>query len=409
MKILIVSQYFYPEQFRISDVAVELHKRGHAVTVLTGLPNYPSGEVFDGFQKSFKTVSDYRGISIIRCKIRPRHKGTINLILNYWSFARNATKRIKKIKDNYDVVFVYGVSPITQAIPAIKYKKKHHIPVFYYCLDLWPESVLGEQNGHKQISKKGLIYWFAKNLSKYIYKNVDVIGVKCGFFRDYLKTTFSIDESKISLLYEHAESDYLKVSDIPVQNGIVDFVFLGNIGKIQNCNQIIEAFSKMSDNQSALLHFVGEGSELANIKRKAEILGVSDRVVFHGHHPLSDIIRFYDLADFCVLALSNKTSTGLTIPAKLPGYMAASRPIIASLDGESKTIIKHANCGYVCPADDVEGLTELFNRAQRDRLNGVDVYKLGLNGRRFFLDNFTIDKFVVNLEMILNNLVVTKI
>ena len=401
MKILVVSQYFYPEQFRINDVCFELVKRGHDVTVLTGLPNYPSGEIYPGYEQKGNTEEIINGVRVVRCELRPRHKGTINLVRNYFSFVRQANKLIKRLDKDFQIVYVYGVSPITQALPAIKYKNKYKVPVFYYCLDLWPEAVLGEQNGHKQIGKKNPVFLLAKLISKHVYKKVDKIGVKCNSFKQYLESYLRIDKTKITLLYEHAETTYLSVGEHPVDNGCLDFMFLGNMGKIQNCDLIINAFYKMKNNVPSMLHFVGDGSELNKLKKIISTYGISDRVIFHGYHPINEIIKYYELADVCILALSNKTMTGLTIPAKLTGYLAAARPIIASVEGESQTIINEANCGFACSADNVDDLRLLFDKASDYYSLPSKLQQLGKNGREFFLKHFTINQHILNLEAIL--------
>lgn len=402
MKILVVSQYFYPEQFRINDVCFELVKRGHDVTVLTGLPNYPSGEIYSGYEQKGNTSEIINGVRVVRCKLRPRHKGTINLIRNYFSFVRQANKLIKCLDKDFEVVYVYGVSPITQALPAIKYKNKYKVPVFYYCMDLWPEAVLGEQNGHKQIGKKNPIFFFANKITKYIYERVDRIGVKCLLFKKYISSFLNIDETKIELLYEHAETLYLSVAETPFDNGIIDFVFLGNIGRIQNCEQIADAFSLLKDKKQAHLHFVGDGSDILNVKKKVIDLNLNSYVSFYGHCPIDEVLKFYNLADVCVLTMSNKTLTGKTIPGKFLSYMAASRPIIASIDGETATIIKETNCGYVCEADNINGLASLFQKVLDNQPN---LLEMGKNGRSFFESTFIIDVFVNHLITIFQKLI----
>ena len=141
MKILVVTQYYYPEQFRITDICEELVRRGHEVTVLTGLPNYPEGEIFPGYEAAYEKREIHNNVVILRCKLRPRYKGTINLALNYASFVIQATKVLKYLKPDFDAIYVYEVSPITLALPAIWYKHKHHIPIYFYCMDIWPECV----------------------------------------------------------------------------------------------------------------------------------------------------------------------------------------------------------------------------------------------------------------------------
>ena len=143
MKILIVSQYFYPENFRINDLALELKKRGHEITVLTGLPNYPKGEYFEGYDDTKNCDEVWNDIPVYRCKLRPRKTGSVNLIRNYVSFVIEANKKLKKLQNrDFDLIYVFEVSPITVALPAIKLKNKKNIPIIINIQDLWPENIV---------------------------------------------------------------------------------------------------------------------------------------------------------------------------------------------------------------------------------------------------------------------------
>ena len=400
MKILVVSQYFYPEQFRINDVCFELVRRGHTVTVLTGLPNYPEGKIFPGYENKGNTVETINGVMVVRCKLRPRNKGTKNLVLNYFSFVKQANKHIKYLDKDFDIVYVYGVSPITQAIPAIKYKKKRHVSVFYYVSDIWPECVRGKQNGHKQLGLHNPIYIFAKLLTKWVYRKIDLLINKCDEFVDYNSRVCKVSISKQRVLFEHAENVYLKVSEMPRDNGIIDFMFLGNLGKVQNCDLIIRAVSRLKETNPYMVHFVGDGSELQFLKQLVLKLRLSEKIVFHNKCSIDETIDYYNLADVCLLTLSHKTESGLTLVGKLPGYLAACRPVIGSIDGASKTVIEESKSGFVCPADDLDGLTVLMQKVidNPSLLNGC-----GNNGRDFFNSHFTLNSFINSLELILSN------
>ena len=147
MKILVISQYYYPEPFRINEICEELVRRGHAVKVLTMNPNYPDGEFYLGYSNVFSKEM-INGVEVLRCKAQPRHKGNISLARNYLSFVRYASKLIKKLSCEFDCIYIYQLSPITSCIPAIRYKKKYGITIFLYCLDIWPESMKGSAISH---------------------------------------------------------------------------------------------------------------------------------------------------------------------------------------------------------------------------------------------------------------------
>lgn len=395
MKILVVSQYYFPEQFRITDICEELVRKNNEVTVVTGLPNYPEGEIYPGYEKTFNKKTIINGVNVIRCNLRPRHKGVKNLILNYLSFVIEAQKVLSHVVPDFDLIYIYEVSPITTALPAIWYKNKFKIPIYLYCLDIWPECVRDVQNGHALMSLHNPVYVVAKILSKYVYKNVDIIGVKCEFFSDYLNNVCNINRDKMLLLYEHAENTYLSISESPNDNGIIDFMFLGNIGESQNCDLLIEAFSRTNYKNKAKLHFVGDGSYASKLKTIVKEKKLSEDIIFHGKHSLSEINSFYEYADVCLLSLSSSTASGLTPPGKLYSYLASSRPIVGMINGSAKDVIEKANCGFVVKDRDVDALTCVMQKIINNPtcLNG-----LGLNGRKYFVNNFTLEKHILKLE-----------
>ena len=401
MRILVITQYYYPEQFRVNDICETLAKRGHTVTVVTGLPNYPEGEIYEEYKDSYSEEEFINGVRILRCNLRPRHIGSINLIRNYISFVHQSKKLLKRINEVYDVVYVYEISPVTVGIPAIYYKKHHRIPIYLYCLDIWPECV--RDRGEKEpLNKRHPVYVVALMLSKYVYKHVDEIGIKCIQFSDYLQKVCKVPKNKMKLLYEHAEQSYLEVAEEAQQNGCYDFMFLGNIGSSQKCETIIKALEGIDETVPFKLHFVGSGSELENLKRFVNNHKLESKVIFHGRHPLSEINDYYDFADCCVMNLTCKTAVGYTLTAKLTSYMAASRPIIAAAEGATKDIIESADCGICVDSDNEEQL----RAAMVEVLKNQSVFRdKGKKGRKYFLEHFTIDQHVGELENQLLHLV----
>ena len=393
MKILVVTEYYFPEDFRINDICEGLVKKGHSVTVVTGIPNYPRGIVFEGYEKSYLKPETINGVTVIRCNNRPRKKGLFNLLLSYITYVRKAKQVIKKLNNEFDIVYAYQMSPISLVKPAILYKKKHHVPLYVYVCDVWPESVR-DLGGDKPMSTHNPIYLYYKLMSKSIYKSADLIGVKCNEFIDYLENVCGVDRAKCSLNYEHAEQNYLKVKETPTDNKIIDFMYLGNLGHASNCDLILEA-AALLEKRNFKIHFVGDGSEYNNLLELTKRLNLEEVVVFHGRVPQSEIIEYYNIADFCLLTLSGKTFIGLTPPAKLTGYMAACRPIIAAVDGAAASIIKEYKCGLVCPAGDANEYAKLMQNAID---NSEHLSELGVNGRHSFLSHFTLDKHIQKLE-----------
>lgn len=394
MKILVISQYYYPEQFRINEICEELASKGNEVTVLAGIPNYPEGEIFPGYEKSYKKIETLNGVKIIRCNNKPRHKGIVNLAINYASYVVCANRIIKKLNEKFDVVYVYELSPITMAIPAIKIKRIRKLPMYLYCLDLWPESAKEYSTG-KILSEHNIIYKFIKLLSSKIYQKADMIGVTSPSFKKYLSDVCKVDKQKIHYLPQHSD-DVAKDNNLQKRSSKnVNIFYMGNVGISQNVDQIVDAVYMIRNVENFKVHVVGAGSELENMMRNVSIKGLDDKFVFYGKRPYSDMYKFYREADGCLLTLNAKTRVGNTIPGKLQNYMSAGKPIIAAINGDASDVIKQANCGICVQADDSEKLSQAFLKF----INDKHMYEIwGNNARKYYEDNFQLDKHIEVLE-----------
>ena len=389
MNILVISQYYYPEQFRVTDICENLVRLGHGVTVITGIPNYPEGEIFEGYETSYKKTETHNGVTIIRCNNKPRHKGTKALAINYLSYVYCANKVVSKLKGKFDLIYVYQLSPITMAIPAIKYKKKFNVPMYLYCLDLWPESV-------KDIfsNERSLLYSIMTAISKYIYKSADLIGVTSKPFVNYLKNVCGVDEKQLVYLPQHAD-DLAQDNDLStVENNCIDFVFMGNVGQAQDLDNVLEAVEKIRDVKGFKVHIVGAGSYLETLQQHTKDKKLEHLIIFHGRHPFSEMPRFYQLADVCLLTLQGDSAVGHTIPGKLQGYMSAGKPILGAINGASVDVINEAECGICVPAGDSKALAEAMYGFIKDPMA---FHKMGENGRCVYLENYTIDSHMNTL------------
>ena len=397
MKILIVSQYYYPEQFQINEIAPELVKLGHEVTVLTGLPNYPKGEIFEGYNEAYKKEEIIDGVKVIRVKERPRKKGALNLLRNYLSFVINGNRRAKKIRENDDVVVSYQLSPVLSVYPAIKYAKKHGVPLLLYCLDIWPESALAHLS-----SKKSLIYKFIAKLSKNIYKSCDHIAVTSRPFIDYLYKNNGIDVSKMSYIPQHASEEMLNLDLTAEDNGISDFVYAGNMGAGQNLSVIIAAVAKLKDRKDFIVHMVGDGSYREKLEQQARELGVSDKFVFYGNKKRDEMSEYYKKADALLITLRGNNAVGDTMPGKLQTYMTTGKPILGAINGAAKETIEISDCGKCVAAGDADGLAKIMI----EFMDGPERFSdCGERARKYFKNNFTKDIYISSLNKKLCELV----
>lgn len=403
MKILVVSQYFWPEEFRINDICKGLIEEGHEVDVLTAIPNYPRGEYFEGFSLLERGEKNYEGINVRRCFCVPRGKNSkLKLIFNYISFALSSTFHIPFIlKHKYDKVLVYQLSPITMAIPAIILKKIKKIPMDMYILDLWPESLLSTVNiGSKKI--KDAMFKFCKK----IYKQADRIYITSKGFKKKL-VSYGIEEEKITYLPQWAEDIY-KDAVIENDNELeqlckdkFNILFAGNVGKAQSIDTIINAANICKENQSIQWIIVGDGSEKNICEQKVKDLNLKENVIFLGRKPLQDMPKYYDAADALLVTLGNDELFKITVPAKVQSYMASGKPILGAISGEGKDVIEDSNCGLACEAEDYKELAQLAQ--QMYEMNIEERKMLGENGIRYFKENFDREILLKKINALLTN------
>lgn len=378
MKILVVCQYYFPENFQITPICEDLVKRGHEVTVLTGLPNYPSGIVPEEYKKGhrFETIN---GVSVIRCYEHGRSRGVIHLALNYLSFFCSAKKKIRHISSEFDMVFVYQLSPVFMGIPGLKYANKNRKPLLVYCCDLWPESLKVYVHNERNI-----LFKFVKKVSKKLYSSAQRIIVQSASFAPYLISTHEIPADKITYCPAFSDESYL-YQNFDTNNDCVSFCFMGNLGVAQDLISVLKAVEKNRDLTGFKVHFVGDGSMLSKMRDYVEKTGLGSIVVFHGRHPVEEMPSFYKAADVCLLSLKADSKIGLTLPTKIQGYMAAGKPILGMINGSAQEVIKEAHCGICVNAGDVDGLAD----AMRFFVNNREVLKsYGENSRKYFIDHF---------------------
>ena len=387
MNVLIVTQYYYPEQFQINEIAPELVKRGHEVTVLTGLPNYPQGEIYDGYRDVRE--DNVEGVKIIRVPIHPRKHGPVHLIWNYMSYIILGNRAAKKLPGGFDIILAYQLSPVTSLYPAVTYKKKYGVPILNYCLDIWPESA----QAHVK-TDKGLLYRNICKISKRLYQHCDHIAVTSRPFIDYLSSKNGIDTEKMSYIPQHADESYLTLDLASEENGIADFMYAGNLGQGQWVDVIIKAAKEIrSDNFK--VHIVGDGSVRTDLEKLAKDLQVENKIVFYGNQKRKDMPDFYRKADALLITLRGNNFVGCTMPGKLQAYMACGKPVFGAINGAANETITQAQCGKCVVAGDYKGLAEIM----QDYIDHPDLYSCcGENARQYFQSHFTLDIFMERLE-----------
>jgi len=383
--ILVISQYFYPEQFRINDICTEWVKRGYKVTVITGIPNYPQGKYYDGYGLFKKRKETFNGIEVIRIPLIARGNNAIMLVLNYLSFVVSGFfwKVFTKIKADY--VFIFEVSPMTQALPGVWYAKKRKIPCYLYVTDLWPENVeiIGGITNKRILSAIGVMV-------DYIYKRCDRIFTSSESF---IHAIFDrgIDKNKLEFWPQYAEDYYQPVDkltvDVPeiLRDGKFNITFAGNIGYAQGLDVLPEA-AKMLKEAAKQVRFniVGDGRFKDVLKEKVK--DVTEFFNLIDKQPAKRIPEFMAVSDAALISLSKSKVFSITLPAKTQSCLACGIPVIVSADGEIQGVINKAEAGICSDAGDAKGLAEnirwLMSLSEDKRV------EMANNAVRYYKENF---------------------
>lgn len=383
--ILVISQYFYPEQFRINDICSEWVKRGYKVTVITGIPNYPQGKYYKGYGLFSKRKETYNGIEIIRLPIIPRGKTSIMMVLNYISFVISGFfwKLFARLKADH--VFIFEVSPMTQALLGVWYAKRRKIPCFLYVQDLWPENieiVTGIRNKH--------ILGSIGKMVDYIYARCSRIFTTSNSFVTAIEKR-GVPKDKITYWPQFAEDFYqptckTKVDEIP-EDGAFNIIFAGNIGTAQGLNILPKTAQLLKEqNKNVRFNIVGDGRYKNDFIKLVAENGVDDMFNFIDKQPALRIPELLAVNDAALITLTASPLFSMTIPAKLQSYMACGIPIIASTDGETQDIIRDAKAGICSPAGSPDILAEKI--VQMASLNSDDLRQMAQNAQNYYQTHF---------------------
>ncbi len=397
--ILIVTQYFYPENFKSNDLAFELQKRGYTVTVLTGLPNYPEGKFYDGYGVFKKKTDIIDGVKVVRTLLLPRGKGGgLRLFLNYYSWVFFASMKafFMGLNNKYDAVIVHATSPIMQFYPALVIKKLTEVPVYLWVLDLWPESL--EVAGG--IKNKFVLNYFQK-ITVNFYKNSEKILVSSkGMMKSIMeKGDFA---SKLVYFPNWAEDTILDGKiDYPLPNLPDGFriMFAGNVGEAQDLESIMQAFLLLKDHKEIKLIIIGDGRKMSFVKEFIKNNQLDDTVFCFGRYPLEAMSSFFDKADIMLVSLKDSFIFNLTVPSRVQAYMGARKPILAMLNGDGSEIIKEANAGFTVPVSNYKLLADKI--LEISKLSKIELENKGKSAKKFFNENYRMENCISNLEKIM--------
>lgn len=391
MKILVVCQHYFPEPFRLPDICETLVRRGHTVTVVTGTPNYPEGEIYDGYAKGARADEVINGVRVHRCPLIPRKTGTLYRVLNYYSFVLSSEWYLRRCKEDFDVVFVNQLSPVMMAQAGLSWAKRHGKKCVLYCLDQWPESLLAGG-----IRKDSIVYQIFLKVSQNIYRRADDLLVSSRGFVNYFRQVLKLKDKRIRYMPQYAE-DLFDTLPEPVQKkDSVDFMFAGNVGALQSVDTIVEAARLVQNEKKIHIHIVGGGIALETCKKQAEGL---ENITFHGRHDIGEMPYFYAMADAMLITMKDDPVLSATLPGKVQTYMAAGKPVVGAIGGETARVVNEdAACGMCCAPEDAKGLADIMLRIAEDDARRV---QFGENARRYYQEYFRKEQFFALLETVL--------
>jgi colanic acid biosynthesis glycosyl transferase WcaI len=397
VRILVVTQYFWPESFRINDLVQGLKQRGHHVSVLTGLPNYPSGKLFKGFGLFSWGKSDYEGVPVYRVPLFPRLQGrSWQLALNFFSFAFfSCLLGPLFCKDKYDVILVFEPSPITVGLPALVLKKIKNAPILFWVQDLWPESLTATG----AVKSKPIIK-LVRHLVMFIYKGCDRILMQSKAFFDPI-TQLGIPKNKLYYLPNSAEG----IFQSPVKDNadIIEsmpdgfrVMFAGNIGVAQDFETILEAAELLREYPDICWVILGDGRQFEWLKNQISQRNLEKSIFLLGRHPVESMPSFFTHADALLVSLKKEPIFSLTIPSKVQSYLACGRPIIAALDGEGGRVIVEAEAGVVPGAENSEALAQAVLNLYA--MSPLEREEMGKRGQVYYKKHFDRQLLLERLE-----------
>lgn len=382
MKILVISQFYYPEPFqKLKDLCEGWSDAGHEVTVLTGLPNYPTGNIPQEYQRGKNRRELIEGVRIFRLPLIPRRRSNVGLALNYLSWSAVASIKMLFWRERFDVVFCYQTSPVLVLFPAWLAKLKDRCSLVGYCLDQWPVSMLATLK-----SERNLAYRIMKVVSGWLYRRCDCLAVTSEPFIDYLEKEHHLDKDRMIYVPQHGNDDYLSEDfSKHTDDGVVHLLFTGNMGKAQDLETILQAAKQVKKGLNFVIDFVGSGSALVDCESFVEQESLADRVKFHGRKPYVELPHYYRQADACLVTLRHENAIGLTLPGKVQDYLAVGKPIIGAIDGAGAQVIEEAQCGLCVKAGDREALARTIEEFIEHRTKYIEC---GEHARRYYAEHF---------------------
>jgi colanic acid biosynthesis glycosyl transferase WcaI len=404
MRLLVVTQYFWPENFRINDLVFELVRRGHEVTVLTGVPNYPDGVIFQNFLENPELFSEYFGVQVVRVPMMARGQNRFQLLLNYLTFALSASilGPWKLHGKKFDAIFTCQLSPVTVGLPAAVFRKINHAPMILWVLDLWPHTLHA-----LDIVRSPTVLRLIGKLVSFIYRKSDLILAQSKNFIPHIKK-LSSPEIPVEYFPNWAESLFSSqttspADEVPFRADIFNVMFAGNIGEAQDFPAILDAAESLKDNAKIRWLIVGDGRMATWVQEEIKRRNLHNSVFMLGRYPVERMPSFFMHADALLVTLKDDPVLSMTIPGKLQAYLAAGIPVVAMLNGEGAELVNSANAGRICAAGDSAGLAASI--LELSKLTAEERLIIAKNARKLNAREFDRGILIGKLEILLQALI----
>ena len=402
MRLLVVSQYFWPENFRVNDLVAELVKRGHEVTVITGKPNYPLGEIFEAYVNNPEDFQEFSGATILRVPILVRGQGFVRLFINYVSFVFSASLwGIWLLRGrSFDAIFVNQLSPVTIGLPAILFGRIKKVPVVLWVLDLWPEtlSAMG-------VVRSPVVIGLIGRMVGFIYNRCEMV---LGQSRRFLPNIAKYGTELKTIRYFPSWSEELfsmidveKAPEILEDSEVFTVLFAGNVGEAQDLPAILDAAERLKAYTNIRWVIVGDGRASDWLSAEVKQRGLDGHIFMVGRFPVQRMPSFYAHANALLVSLKRDPVFSMTIPGKVQSYMMSGIPLLGMLDGEGAEVISQSGAGLVCPAGDSGGLANAV--LKMSEMSQEQRGKIGQNGRNYAETEFGREILIARLEEYLSD------
>ena len=400
-RILLITNHFYPEEFRCNDLAFELSRRGHRVTVLTGIPDYPKGKFHEGYSIFKKRIERVQDVKVLHSFIIPRgNGGKIRLMLNYVSslLAQCFDAVLLGLFGRYDYVLVHETSPVMVGVPGVIVSKMKRIPMDFWVLDLWPESLQDAGGVNSPI-----VLGFFSRMTTWIYRHSRKILISSRKFKDSICEKGDFEEKIVYFpnwadeALTRIENGKWKIDNLP--EGFIA-MFAGNIGEAQDMENLMRAALELKEEKDIHFCIVGDGRKRPWVEAFVKEHGLVNTVHLLGRHPIETMPAFFRVADLMLVTLKDSKIFNRTAPAKLQAYMNAGKPIAAMMSGEGAAVVAEAKCGFSVEAGNGKGLAELIVRMKS--MGAADLETMGTAGKRYCEESFSFEKAVETVEGLIN-------